>query len=248
MRAIGTIAAIGATAFATEDLHSTYAKYLAQHRKNYLTTEEYEHRYQLFAKTHYKIVSHNHQEKSWTLSHNVFSDWTAAEKKKLTGYNAKPIVYTPITEEPYKADDIDWRSLKSVAHVKNQGQCGSCWAFSTTGSIESHTEIANGTYVSLSEQQLVDCSTDNNGCDGGVFDYAFEYAAKNGLEGEADYPYQAVDGTCQFDSDKVKNKKVNKTNPYTDVAAGSSSSFLKQLATGPISIAIEADEDVFQSY
>ena len=157
MRAIGTIAAIGATAFATEDLHSTYAKYLAQHRKNYLTTEEYEHRYQLFAKTHYNIVSHNHQEKSWSLSHNVFSDWTAAEKKKLTGYNAKPIVYTPITEEPYKADDIDWRNLKSVAHVKNQGQCGSCWAFSAIGSIEARSEIAGHGYKSLSEQQLLDC-------------------------------------------------------------------------------------------
>jgi len=177
MRAIGTIATLGATAFATQNLHTEYAKYLAQHRKNYLTTEEYEVRFINFAKTHYAIEKHNAAGKSWTLAHNTFSDWTEAEKKNLTGYNAKPIVREPVSEEPVKADNIDWTYLKAVSNVKDQGQCGSCWAFSTTGSIESHTEILNNSYVSLSEQQLVDCSTDNNGCNGGLFTYGFKYAA-----------------------------------------------------------------------
>jgi C1A family cysteine protease len=241
MRAIGTIAVIGATSFASQDLHATYAKYLAQHKKNYLTTEEYETRFQLFAKTHYKIVNHNHLEKSWTLGHNVFSDWTDSERKNLTGYNPKPLVRGPVSQEPIKADNIDWRNLKAVSHVKNQGQCGSCWAFSTTGSIESHTEILNGTYTSLSEQQLVDCSTENHGCNGGLYDYAFEYAAENGLESEKTYPYQEADGTCNYDATQVVNHHVNAGNPYHDINAGDVHDFLKQLATGPVSIAIEAD-------
>jgi C1A family cysteine protease len=129
--------------------------------------------------------------------------------------------------------------------IKNQGQCGSCWAFSTIGSVESNTEIATGEYTSLSEQQLVDCSTWNNGCGGGNFDWAFTYLQGKGSEKETAYPYTAADGTCKYNADKVVNKKVS---GYNDVTAYSGAQLKAAIATGPTSIAIEADQSVFQQY
>ena len=95
--------------------------------------------------------------------------------------------------------------------VKDQGQCGSCWAFSTTGSLEGAHFIATGKLVSLSEQQFVDCakfSKGGLGCNGGNMYNAMEYAIENTIEQEADYPYTAVNGNCQYASSKgvVKGK------------------------------------------
>ena len=145
-------------------------------------------------------------------------------------------------------DSVDWRTKNAVTPVKNQGQCGSCWSFSTTGSVEGAWAIASGKLEVLSEQQLIDCSSaqGNNGCNGGLMDDAFKYIIKNGgLDTEADYPYTARDGTC----DKTKQAKhVATISGYSDVPASNAAQMVAALAKGPVSVAIEADQSGFQSY
>jgi C1A family cysteine protease len=132
-----------------------------------------------------------------------------------------------------------------VTYVKNQGQCGSCWAFSTTGSVEGANAIKSGTLTSLSEQQLVDCSQGegNQGCNGGLMDQAFEYIIKNqGLGSEESYPYTAADGKCK------KVPSVATVSAYKDCPKGDEKTLLTMSNVGPVSIAIEADKQAFQFY
>jgi len=155
-------------------------------------------------------------------------------------------VFEPEVGAPIPAS-WNWNSQGAVTPIKNQGQCGSCWAFSTTGSLEGLNFLQGGkTLLSFSEQQLVDCSTSygNQGCDGGLMDYAFEYVEANGIELEATYPYTGVDGTCAFNKASVAFTNTG----YTNVAQNNQVALLAAVAVQPVSIAIEADQPVFQLY
>jgi C1A family cysteine protease len=135
------------------------------------------------------------------LGHNEMSDWTDSEFNSLLGRQP-----TVSTEEAHvegelfvsRHADFNWQSkLESMRVIKNQGSCGSCWAFSTIGSVESATEISTGEYTSLSEQQLVDCSHNgNDGCGGGLYETAFRYLEHHGSETEERYPYVGSNGRC----------------------------------------------------
>merc|ERR1712048_230361 len=95
------------------------------------------------------------------------------------------------------AESVDWTTKGAVTPVKDQGQCGSCWAFSTTGGLEGAWQLASGNLVSMSEQQFVDCSKQNSGCNGGLMDTAFRFAVSQNIATESSYAYTARDGSCK---------------------------------------------------
>lgn len=133
---------------------------------NYATQEEFEFRMGLYAKKAELIKEHNSGNHSFTLGHNQFSTYTDAEYKKLLGFRGKSNQAKNVVELPTHnlADSMDWRSKGAVNAVKNQGQCGSCWAFSATCAVEGAHFIATGNLLSLSEQQVVDCDRTSYGC------------------------------------------------------------------------------------
>ena len=114
-----------------------------------------------------------------------------------------------------EAGDVDWEAQGKVAPVKNQRACGSCWAFSAIGSVETLNAIKTGTMIEFSEQELVDCSGSfgNDGCNGGWMDSAFEYIIANGIAAEADYKYYARDMKCK----KSDYKHYHPMNGYYDI-------------------------------
>merc|ERR1712217_983523 len=135
----------------------------------------------------------------------------------------------------------------AVTPVKNQGQCGSCWAFSTTGSLEGAMEIKTGKLVSLSEQQFVDCDKVDDGCQGGLMNHGFAYAEKNAICTEVSYPYHAKKGSCKKSSCTTGIPQGGVTG-YKDVTSDSKEALMEAVTQQPVSIAIEADKSVFQLY
>uniref|UniRef100_A0A8C5SRB1 Pro-cathepsin H n=1 Tax=Laticauda laticaudata TaxID=8630 RepID=A0A8C5SRB1_LATLA len=193
---------------AGEQLFKAWA---SQHRREYRSEQEFRHRLSIFLDHKQKIDKHNAGNSSFRMGLNQFSDMTFAEfRKKYLWHEPQNCSATmgnfPRTSGPYPKA-IDWRKKgKFVSPVKNQGPCGSCWTFSTTGCLESVIAIRTGKLLNLAEQQLVDCAQNFNnfGCNGGLPSQAFEYILYNkGLMDEEDYPYQAKNGTCKFQPQKA---------------------------------------------
>merc|ERR1711874_492100 len=128
----------------------------------------------------------------------------------------------------------------------NQGQCGSCWSFSTIGGLEGAWEIGTGTLTSMSEQQLVDCSKANSGCNGGLMESGFEFEQGVNVATEGSYPYTARDGSCKSSGYTTGIPQGGITG-YKSVGA-STSSLQSAINQNPVSVAIEADQNSFQGY
>jgi len=173
----------------------------------------------------------------------AFSDLTADEfaSQYLNGVNVPKEIEEAAPTEPalYSMKDPapkDWRNTGVLSDIKNQGQCGSCWAFSATEQIESMAQLSGAPLVKRAPQQLVDCEKQDLGCSGGLPTHAFSYVVQNGLELESDYPYTAMNGQCKYDSSKPLQHIANFTSlPTTEDAMQSYVS-----ATGPLSVALNA--------
>nr|ACQ90252.1 cathepsin L [Pinctada fucata] len=239
--------------------HETWKEFKTLFGKVYDTVEEEIKRFDIFRDTLERIEEHNRKyhmgQKSYYMGVNQFSDMSHDEYLRHNGLRRGNRKYSKgegcdsYTKSGKQLDDkVDWRDKGYVTPVKNQGQCGSCWSFSTTGSLEGQHFRQTGKLISLSEQQLVDCSGTfgNEGCNGGLMDNAFEYIKSiGGLEGEDDYPYTAKQGKCHL---KKSLFKANDTG-CTDVESGDEDALKDALASvGPISVAIDASHASFQSY
>jgi len=238
-----------------EDYWKQWEDFRDMSGKKYLTQSHHDDRFEIFKDNIDKINRHNAKKLSWEMGVTPFADMTADEfKSEIVGGCTlerkanKVKVFRDVSSNPTA---VDWTTQGKVTDVKNQGQCGSCWAFSTTGAVESRYAIKYGTLTPLSEQELVDCagSEGNNGCRGGLMDYGFEYVEKeHGLCTETAFPYDAKTEKLQCNSKRSACTHMDPITGYKDVQKNSSDQLETALTQGPVSIAIEADQSAFQLY
>ena len=230
-------------------LNSKYIAHIVNNNINMASVEDYEMRKEIFAEVDAFITMHNNTESSFKLGHNQFSTMTDEEKDRTRGLLEPQYLWAGepvILSEEANGDSLDWRAEGAVNAIQNQGSCGSCWSFSTMASVEGAHAIATGELVKLAEQQLVDCATRfNNGCNGGSMAFAFTYLKSNDAVTEASYPYTAKDGTCYQDSAESSGVR---TTGHTNVEQNSSSQLKAAVTQGVVSVAIQANRLVFQSY
>ncbi|XP_009775102.1 low-temperature-induced cysteine proteinase-like [Nicotiana sylvestris] len=246
------------TVWRTDDeVMSLYESWLVEHKKVYNALGEKDKRFQIFKDNLRYIDEHNSvPDKSYKLGLTQFADLTNEEYKSIylgtkpdgrsRLLNTQSDRYAPKVGDSLP-DSVDWRKKGVLVDVKNQGQCGSCWAFSAVASIEAVNKIVTGNLISLSEQELVDCDTsDNQGCQGGLMDDAFKFVIQNGgIDTEEDYPYKAKDGKCD---QARKNARVVTIDGYEDVPDNDEKALKKAVAGQPVSVAIEAGGKDFQHY
>lgn len=252
------LVAVGMALPLDSDLDSEWQAYKSYHTKTYSSSEENLRRL-IWEENLKRVALHNLEaamgKHTYTLAMNEFADLSGEEfakivlgscvipKRNSTG--AATFLKSPFIQVP---TSVDWRDKNMVTPIKDQKQCGSCWAFSTTGSLEGQHSKKMGKLVSLSEQQLVDCSGKfgNMGCMGGLMDNAFRYIKANGgIDTEASYPYEARDGPCRFKPADIGATVAG----YTDVPEGDEAALTQAIAAvGPISVAIDASHFSFQLY
>ncbi|KAL0713838.1 hypothetical protein Bca4012_020816 [Brassica carinata] len=240
-----------------ESLSNLYDRWRSHHSVP-RSLHEREKRFNVFRHNVMHVHNTNKKNNPFKLKLNKFADLTVEEfKNAYTGSNikhhrmfqgpkhgSKGFMYENSTRLP---TSVDWREKGAVTEVKNQGQCGSCWAFSTVAAVEGINQIKTNKLVSLSEQELVDCDTkQNQGCNGGLMDIAFEFIKKNGgITTEDNYPYEGIDGKCDASKD---NGEIVTIDGHEDVPENDEEALLKAVANQPVSVAIDAGSSNFQFY
>jgi cathepsin F len=235
----------------TEDTLETFQEYMSYHGKSYATIDEFNKRYNAFKANYETSIEKKVQKLS------KFMDITKEEfKKKYLNLKIKDFKIQSGDTETIKDKEesnneksgrnlqslpssFDWRDKGVVSSIKDQGECGCCWAFSAVANIESQYAIQNSRILDLSEEQLLDCDSGNDGCNGGIMDQAFKYIKNaGGLMSEADYRYTQNKDTCRF----KKNKAVIKVTGWSIAGSKNEETIKKMLVnTGPLAVAVNAD-------
>lgn len=229
--------ALAVIALPTRDDFNAWA---AKHQKLYGTQAESDRRFHIFTANWYRVQRMNAEGKG-QFELNKFADLSHAEFKKTY---LRPIVppvgqnvidFTPSNDLP---DAWNWVEHGAVVPVKDQGQCGSCWAFSAVANMEGQNFL-QGTkkLVAFAESQLVDCDKVDSGCNGGLMGNAFEYAIQYGMESEEDYPYVPETSECQYDASKAIYKFSN----WSMIASDEKKMQQALYDMGPLSVAVDAE-------
>ena len=225
-------------------IFAKFQTFLKEHNKKYTTIEEYTARFTVFKKNYERMELFSLSEnKSHRVGVTKFMDLTTQEFRRtylnlnitlLQALKAKSEVFE-IPSDVVAPAEFDWRAKGAVGAVKDQGQCGSCWAFSAVANLEGLQFIKSGKSVVLSEQQLVDCDKVDSGCNGGLMENAFNYVKGHGLGLAAEYPYRARGGSCK----KVESHVAVKG--FHFAGTDNEEEIKKFVATtGPVSIALNA--------
>jgi len=241
-----------AVAFSDQEYQQAFTDWVQKHEKVY-ASEEFQTRFTIFKSNMDYVRDWNANNQQTILGMTIFADLTNEEYRSIylgTHFDGTSRLQNAAAFKVVQAqanETVNWVTAGAVTGIKNQGQCGSCWSFSTTGSVEGAHFLSTKNLVSLSEQNLMDCSTaeGNEGCNGGLMDDAFEYIIRTkGIDTESSYPYTAVEGTCGY---KAANSGAT-ISDYKDVKAGSEADLAKAALTQPISVAIDASHNSFQLY
>jgi len=253
MKGVCLILALVVCASALTTVDKEWEEFKVKYEKTY-SVEEDAHHYKTFLANKALIAEHNKKfengEVTFTLGVNKYADLTLEEtaflrgQKRFAPRKSNAPVFQPKVGVTYPVT-VDWRNSGYVTPVKDQGQCGSCWSFSATGSLEGQNFAKYGKLTSLSEQNLVDCVVGSS-CNGGWYTDAFTYVKNNGgIDTEISYPYTAQNGLCHFDAAHVGGYCTG----YTETTPHSEPDLLAAAATiGPISVAIDASHASFQLY
>ncbi|XP_065867933.1 zingipain-2-like [Euphorbia lathyris] len=232
-------------------MYERHEQWIARFGRLYKDANEKAMRFKIFEENVQRIDSFNSEaDKSYRLAVNQYADLTNKEfresRNRLNGRkNSAQIWGFRYENDSGVPDSVDWRKKGAVTPIKDQGQCGSCWAFSAVAAVEGIHEIKTGKLIALSEQEIVDCDTRNHGCQGGLMDDAFKFIVEHGLASEAMYPYNASDSTCNTEAEGKPSARIT---GYEDVPVNNETALAKVVANQPVSVAIDAGGFEFQFY
>jgi len=241
-----TVAIAGS--FALDSYELAFHGWMSSFNRTYSSEVEQKIRLEIFKDNIDKINKHNVEGHTWTMGVNQFADMTQHEfASKMLGYKGRAADYVSPKVHTYNGEKltgaVNWITKGAVTPVKDQGQCGSCWAFSTCAAVEGAYQLSGKSLTSLAAQQLVDCDKVDQGCNGGLMDDGFRYIQNNGICAWSAYAYTARDGTCKASSCTA----VTKIRGYTDVQAGSESALATATDARPVAVACDAEPWQFYS-
>eukprot|EP00250_Pteridium_aquilinum_P020938 c24991_g1_i1 orf=286-1809(-) len=258
--------------YSPEDLHSEsrllalFDHWNQRHGKHYPASahKEKQRRLEIFRNNLHHIHQHNQRKSSYRLGLTRFADLTNAEFKASKYFGLRLNASSPQRSDVLRkngfqaakscsmsqlASSFDWREKGVVLPIKDQGGCGSCWAFATISAVESINAIVTGDLVSLSEQELVSCDGNNYGCDGGEMDLAMVWLVENGgVDTESDYPYTSYNGFTGYCDYKLLNDRAVNIDGYADVSSYDEEALLCAASEQPVIVAINGGAYGLQLY